>query len=218
MSTDHVDHTGATEGPTWWYVESGAKIHARPNCPALANSVPLPATTFHEIPGNRGLCTLCARGGPHPYESVEKQVCAAVPLDCEHVSNQETHRYDARVTGDSGDRPLTIGAVAIEPGTEIEIKTCQRQIDDGGSNAGYRHGRWRFTPTQHDRVIDAGRVYLLGVLEDGSFVGAALVAPDELDALLTERWTASSRTNHHDREARLPWPELLDPSVLEGSA
>lgn len=209
------------EDPFWWYLEDGESKHTRRSCPALAQSDdPIPASTHYDVPGNRPLCILCRRdSGARPYQDQERFICEVVPLELEHIPDEESESFDARLVGDVVDDSIIVlsDLAAIPAPAPVEIKTCLRRIEDHGNGPGGRRGRLVFRGSQHSRLRSAGGYYLLAVIDEGRVATAALVdaANSELDDDLGRRWTDPGPSSHYSLEARIAWSSIIDPDEVE---
>jgi hypothetical protein len=133
----------------------------------------------------------------------------------ESVPDSEATWHDARVDGllePSRDLPA-IGVVLVEDGTEVESKAAQIRM--GKSN---RRGRWFVKREAHDRLLEAGGVYLLVVYEPRSglpWAAARIVPASVLDDLLKPRWYDVDQDRSEDEVVQLPWSAVCDPTAVE---
>jgi len=127
--------------------------------------------------------------------------------------------YDACVRGyfhSSTQLGPLFGWIAGDHVTKVEIKTCQRWINDAGSNGGRRRGSWYIDRDAHEQLVGHGGLYLL-VLRDGDDIIAWVIVPaSELDRDL--KW--SENGGRRVARARHPWTAVfrLDHLPTEGGA
>lgn len=99
------------------------------------------------------------------------------------------------------------GLSLVRAGTPVEVKAARSRMQDGQSS---RRGRWWIRERQHQRLLDAGGAYALGVYQPRQGVLAlALVRATTVGVLAT--WSPCGPGHRADRAARVPWPAVFDP-------
>lgn len=147
-------------------------------------------------------------------EEVESLVIEAIPGLQAAVDAEDW--YDAVVTEIVGPRTcpeLIFGGIAVLlPARKVEIKACKRRVSHGDRT---RPGRWLLQIDQHERLVDAGAVYLLavyGTTPDGETLEDMIAVPATLvDSHLRDNWYRVAR--HGGEVAQLAWLELIGREV-----
>lgn len=148
-------------------------------------------------------------------ERMEQSVLESIDVETRHVPDGEARKFDARllepVDVDEQLRP------APDPDDPLELKTCQRWIDDRGSRGDRRRGRWWIGRRAHEDLLELGGGYVLVVLDEtGDVLAYVVVVATVLDELLEQRWTGNGGSHHQgDESAQLPWPAILDPEEVD---
>lgn len=132
------------------------------------------------------------------YEDLERAVCDQVDVGLTHVPDSVDGQIDARLEEPIRTRPPTVATA--EPGTAVEIKTCQVVKASGTP------GRWIIHGTQHDHLDDVDGIYVLAVLNELSVTRWVIVKPTAIDPLLV--WHACPGTPGYDRQAGLRWTKI----------
>lgn len=149
------------------------------------------------------------------WERVEISLLQEVPGSFSHVPDSETRDFDARVDRDitpSTELPI-VGRSLVPEGTIVELKTCQKWIDDAGSGGGRRRGAFFIKKGPHALLLDRGGVYLFVVTdEERTPLASRLVAADEVHPLLT--WTNGGRRRSRKR-AILSWPRVVEKGEVD---
>lgn len=133
---------------------------------------------------------------------VETAACDQLSLD--HVANNGStpQHYDAVATVET-DHEL------LEAGTRLDAKACAVTISDGSTS---RRGRWWFSKTNHERLLEDGGAYGLGVYDAETYDVLELVVlrASDVDDLLADRWANSGTHHASERSAQLPWTAAID--------
>ena len=138
----------------------------------------------------------------------------------EHVRDSEATWHDARTTaamfaGDP-DELLWGGICAVETGTPVEIKATLVVRSSGTRQC---HGAWVIKRRPHDKLVEAGGVYLLVVYQqrDGREHLARMIVPAAtVDDVVQDKWYEVSADRSENEMAQLVWTELIDESRLNG--
>lgn len=141
-------------------------------------------------------------------EDRERDLLDQLPLDAEHIPDTETSAYDARLESvftTTKTLPVT-GGLAVGAGTPLELKTCQRWIEDRHARAGRRRGRFGIYQSGHERLEELGGVYLCAVLDGLEVLAARLIPPENVTEVVS--WTASGKKYQTPR-CMLAWPHLI---------
>jgi len=138
----------------------------------------------------------------------------------EPVGDDVATWYDARTVrclSPSYERPF-LGIPVVETGTEVEIKgACVVR-----SNGNYqRAGHWYIKRATHERLLEAGGVYLLAVYaprESTPILRSVVIPASLLDEHLAESWYVDHSCDRPDREvAQLTWTRVIDRERVPGS-
>lgn len=128
---------------------------------------------------------------------VEEAACERYAL--EHVANNgsEPQWYDALATAETD-------VTGVEAGVEVECKAAVDWFQNGGAR---RRGRWWFARTAHERLLEAGGQYVLGVYdpETASVRRLAMLDVEWVDGELDSRWTACGPRHPSEASAQIPW-------------
>lgn len=152
-------------------------------------------------------------------EDRERRILDAAPFDAEHVPDAETSAYDARLVEpfQANGTVATYSSIVVDEGTEIELKTCQRWINDRHSHGGRRRGQFMIQQAAHEELCDIRGVYAALVLdEDEQLLAGRLVAPRDLDPFLT--WSNGGGSKYATKRARLPWFKIVPKTDVERGA
>jgi hypothetical protein len=132
---------------------------------------------------------------------VEQEACNRWRLDHDANNGDDPRHYDATATTDT---PVT----GIGDGDLVEVKGCAEWISDGSAR---RRGRWWFSKSNHDALLEEGGYYALGVYDSDEVEvhRVVLINARAVDGILTDRWSTCGKRHHSDESAQLPWPEVL---------
>jgi len=138
----------------------------------------------------------------------------------ESVGDSVATWYDARTVDcldPSYERPF-LGIPLVESGTEVEIKgACV--VRSNGSRQ--RPGHWYIKREAHERLLEAGSVYLLAVyapISDTPILRSAIIPASLLDEILRDRWYVDHSCDRPDRQvAQLTWSRVIDRDRIPGS-
>lgn len=147
---------------------------------------------------------------------LELEVIDSVDADLDHVPDDQTELYDARLASSlvsSRSLPL-IGRSIAEAGSPVEIKSCVRWYDDDHSNGGRRRGRWHIRKESHAELVELDGFYLLSVRDgEGSTLASRIVLAAELTPLLT--WSPRGGSDpSRDYMAVVTWSRVIAPETL----
>lgn len=133
----------------------------------------------------------------------------------EHVPDSDANWHDARTTSalfaDDPDELLFSGLCVVEAGTPVEIKATLVVRSAGEGND--RKGQWYIKRKAHDRLLEAGGVYLLVVYVQrrGREHLARIVVPAAtMDDVLQESWYDVDADRSESTVAQLTWNRLID--------
>lgn len=148
-----------------------------------------------------------ARGQAAPKRiggRAERLVVDRLPL--EPVADAEALHYDAVLTEQlttSDDLPV-LGAVAIDEGTEVEIKSAAERLN------ATRYGRVHVQRSGHERLRELGGVYLVAVREprhNGDIVHLASATVDVVERHVG-RWYDPGE-GRSDEYSQFSWRALM---------
>jgi hypothetical protein len=147
-------------------------------------------------------------------ETREQSILDQLPLEAKHVPKAETDQYDAELVEPfaSNGKISCVGRLAIEPGTPLELKTCQEWIDCHSSGAGRRRGQFAVNESTHDALEQLGGVYVFLVMDGEQILAGRIRPPEDLDDIAT--WSPSS-SRYSSRRAKIPWFKLVPKGVVE---
>lgn len=159
----------------------------------------------------------------HSHEEIERRERALLeelPFEAEHVPDSVNNAYDAELLepfegGGSADLSL-VGALRIPTGTPLELKTCQRWIDDSGSWNGRRRGTFRIQQGTHEELVEAGGWYCLLVMDVDEILGGRLMDAEMLELCVTS-WT-NGGTKYRSPRAHLSWGSVMPTDAVGGGA
>lgn len=107
------------------------------------------------------------------------------------------------------------GIVLVEPETPVEIKGCQIETSNGSRST---RGRFYVKHEAHDRLLEAGGMYLLVVYLPRPGlpqVARAIVPATLVDELLVGRWYDVGGSRSESEVAKLAWSHVIDPSGVD---
>ncbi|APW99953.1 hypothetical protein CHINAEXTREME_20235 [Halobiforma lacisalsi AJ5] len=143
----------------------------------------------------------------------------------EYVDDRTADWHDAKTTAVlEPDRTLPFyGVVLLEPEIPVEIKGCQYQTSNGEYPT---HGRYYVKRRAHDRLLEAGGMYLFVVYvprPELPQLARAVVPATIVDELLAGRWYNVGGSRSENEVAKLSWsnviePEGVDPATRVGDA
>jgi hypothetical protein len=139
-------------------------------------------------------------------DRIEHEVVERLPV--EYVPDTTAEWYDCRPTDPVTARDVRLGGCALVPsGTPIEIKAARVTLADG------ERGRYYLRKGQHDRLDDAGGLYLFVVYAPAEDpLRALLLVPADDVARLVPSWIDSPGRATY---AQLAWSRLFDPETVE---
>ncbi|WP_436931654.1 hypothetical protein [Halosimplex halobium] len=153
-------------------------------------------------------------------DSVESAVIDADPA-LEFVGDSVATWHDARTTeclDPSYERPF-LGVPLVERDTEVEIKGACETRSAGVSRQ--RSGAWYIKRQAHERLLEAGGVYLLAVYgprPDTPILRSVIVPASILDEHLDGRWYEVDADRSETEVAQLTWTVLIDRERVPGPA
>lgn len=133
------------------------------------------------------------------YEDLERAVCDQVPVGLKHIPDSVDKRIDARL--EEPLRPVPPVIATADPGSAVEIKTCQVRKGSG------TFGSWIFHGGQHTTLEELEGIYVLAVLDELDVERWAVSDPPALNPLL--RWHDCPGTPGYHEQASVRWPEVL---------
>ncbi|QGX96700.1 hypothetical protein EI982_14700 [Haloplanus rallus] len=141
-------------------------------------------------------------------EATERHVAAAIP-ELGLVPDDVVEWYDAVATTaifPSTTLPM-VGLCVIDRGVPVEIKSAQRRL------SAQRRGRFYVRPEQHDRLIEAGGVYVFAVVDEDRRPLALKVVPATTFEVLIPAWLdgGEGRSDY----AQLAWSKLFAQRAVE---
>lgn len=133
-----------------------------------------------------------------------------------YVTDTEAEHYDA-VTETlivPSDRLPFVGIAVLEVGVAVEIKSAG--VVYGESQ---RRGRFYLRRSQHDRLVEAGGVYLFAVCgpNNREVVAMKIVPATQVEQLIdavTDHWRTAG--DSRDECVQLSWARIFDPEAIEG--
>ena len=150
-------------------------------------------------------------------DAFERELIDALPIALEHVPDADAEHYDAVLEGAlvSSTHARLFGWLHIPRETVVELKTCQRWINDRGSGLDRRRGRWKIDRDAHRELVARDGVYLLAVLEGGvDDVRAWVMLPaEELDPHLPS-WTSNGESETREASKQVRWADVIRPADL----
>lgn len=152
-------------------------------------------------------------------EARERRILEAAPFAAEHVPDSETSAYDAELVEpfQANGTVAAYGSLVVDHGTPLELKTCQRWIDDSYSRNGRRRGQFMIQRRAHETLKELGAKYAALVLTgDEQLLAGRLIDPVDLDPFLT--WS-NGGTKYATRRSKVPWFKIVPKTDVErGSA
>ncbi|MEY7847904.1 hypothetical protein AB7C87_01700 [Natrarchaeobius sp. A-rgal3] len=137
--------------------------------------------------------------------------------EIEYVGDRTATWHDARTT--TLLEPTTslpfYGIVLVEPDVPIEIKGCQIETSNGSRST---RGRFYVKRDAHDRLLEAGGMYLLVVYLPRPGlpqVARAIVPASLVDELLTDRWYEVGGKRSENEVAKLAWSHVINPAGVD---
>ncbi|MEY7849551.1 hypothetical protein AB7C87_10190 [Natrarchaeobius sp. A-rgal3] len=137
--------------------------------------------------------------------------------ELEYVGDRTATWHDARTT--TLLEPTTslpfFGIVLVEPDIPIEIKGCQIETSNGNRST---RGRFYVKRGAHDRLLEAGGMYLLVVYLPRPGlpqVARAIVPATIVDELLSDRWYEVGGKRSENEVAKLAWSHVIDPAGVD---
>jgi hypothetical protein len=155
----------------------------------------------------------------HLGEGIAADVIQHFPL--ETVTDTEAVWHDAETTAaifpERPERLLFGGICAVEPDTPVEIKATLAARSAG--DEGDRPGQWVLKRQSHDRLVDAGGVYLFVVyVQRGQsgrrHVGRIIMPAATVDDIISDSWYDAPQSRSEGKIAQLSWTRLLDDNQL----
>jgi len=135
--------------------------------------------------------------------------------DIEHVRDTEASWHDAVTTaamfaGDP-DELLWGGICAVEPDTLVEIKATLVVRSSGNEQ---RNGAWVIKRRPHDKLVEAGGVYLQR--RGREHLARMIVPAATVEDVISDKWYDVNADRSENEMAQLVWTELIDESRLNG--
>lgn len=149
--------------------------------------------------------------------SVESTVIDSDP-GIRYVRDSVASWYDAlavEVLEPTLDRPF-YGLCLVEPGTEVEIKGAAVVRSNGSYD---RPGHWYIKRNAHERLLDAGGVYLLsvyGLRPETPILSSCVIPASLLDEVLSGSWYSVDADRSEDEVVQLTWSRLIDREDVPG--
>jgi len=150
--------------------------------------------------------------------SVESAVIDTEPA-LEFVGDSEASWHDARTVrcfGPRPDRPF-LGIPVVEAGTAVEIKGACVVRSNGDRD---RAGQWYVKRAAHERLLDAGGMYVLAVYAprpETPILRAVVIPASLLDEHLAGRWYDVDADRSENEVAQLTWSTIIDRERVPGS-
>lgn len=141
-------------------------------------------------------------------EQTERHVAAAVPA-LGLVPDDVVETYDAIATSaifPSESLPM-VGLCVVARGTRVEIKSAVRRQSHG------ERGRFYVRPEQHDRLVEAGGVYVFAVVDEDRRPLALKVVPATTFEALIPAWRSGG--DGRSDYAQLAWSNLFATGAVE---
>ena len=146
---------------------------------------------------------------------VEHEVIQRTP-ELSFVPDSTADWHDARATD-----PITIGEVSMRgivsvgEGVPVEIKGAQRRISNGSRTC---RGRYYLKRRAHDRLAEAGGVYMLVVydpnLRGSDPILAMMVVPARVVGEFVTVWSPVAGDRSEKAVAKVPWSRVFDPEIV----
>lgn len=113
---------------------------------------------------------------------------------------------ESELAADWYDGVLTLEAGSELAGTPLEAKGCRLEI---GHEA--RRGRFWINRDCHERLLEAGGIYLFGVYDDAGTLQAVAIRTAELvDRELADRWTTAGDRHQADECAQVCFTDVME--------
>lgn len=137
------------------------------------------------------------------------------------VSDDEAIWHDARtVQVLTPHECLQFSSICLlEPGTAVEIKTCQLLIQRRSRSKG--PGQWYIKQRSHEQLLEAGGAYLLVVYRNGEAddtdeleVLRRIVVPASIVDELITSWSNPGDGRDERAVGRVPWDRVFDREEL----
>ena len=129
----------------------------------------------------------------------------------EYVSDGTATWHDAHTTTLlEPSLSLPFYGIVVERDVPVEIKACQIETGNGGRST---RGRFYVKRAAHERLVDAGGMYLLVVYLPRPGlpqVARAIVPASLFDELLRDRWYDVDGDRSESEVANLAWSHVID--------
>lgn len=139
---------------------------------------------------------------------MEQGLFEEIPPEVEHVHKGQAIHHDGLLVKDyttTSELPI-IGRAVMGAGTPIELKTCQKWIDDRGSSNKRRRGRWQVQKTAHEALEENDGAYCLLVLDIDEVLDGRLLPARGLNGLAS--WT-NGGYKYNTPRAFIPWSKII---------
>lgn len=151
---------------------------------------------------------MSSRRSHDEVERWERDLLERVPFAAEHVPDAETYHYDARLV-ESYFPTSTIGVggeICVPRNAIVELKTCQKWINDRGSHGGRRRGAFQIRDETHNELVELDGWYSFLVLDGDEILAGWFWSAGDVSGKLS---FTNGGSGSEQRRAHLSWPYVV---------